>query len=1320
MEKRVKEGRKDADKTKAELLAELKSSRGQVSRLKDIVRRYERVAYRRDVYRSLYSLEVKRDSVESLLAGLREKQMEVDLRGEELEVLGEELRVQLEEASTKDDVITMQALMLAGVSDAVIGLDMDYRIIYWSASAEKMYGYTAEAVMGRSSLRVFKPEYLGSERETSDEVTIILTEAVHSTKDGCRIIVESRTQPLCGRDGKPYGSICINRDITERKRAEDALRDSEGRLRMAQQAALIGTFEWNIQTGVNIWTPELEAIYGLPTGGFRGTQPAWEQLVYQEDRAAAIRCVSEAIEKGEFEGEWRVVRPDDTIRWLYGRGFVFKDDVGEPLKLIGINMDITERKQTENALRESREQLKAVFKSIVEGVVIADSQGNLLDFNDTAIKIHGYEYESEWRVHFSETQKTFDLCYLDGEPMPFEVWPMSRVLNGETFKNYEVAVHRKDTELKAIWSFGGTPIVDEDGSIVLAIVTMHDITKRKRDEEALQESKGRLASDLAAMTSLQKISTRFVLEGDISSLLNEIMGAAVEIAGTDKGTLQLIKPGSDRLDIVAQRGFEPYFLDFFSSVSHGSAAVCDPAFQQGRRAIVEDVETSSTFVSTPALDVQRKAGVRAVQSTPIVNRRGETIGMLSTHWSNPCRPDDNVLRYMGLLAGQAADIIDHKRTEEALRLTSYSLDKAREIVVWFRPDGSIYYANDVACESFGYSRDEMLLRTIFDINPNYTRTQWNDRFQELKSKGSTSYEIENLAKDGRWFPIDVTNTHIKYGDNEFMVGYARDITERKNAEEALRDSEEHQAYLLKLSDALRPLSDAHSIQDAATRLLADHLGASQSSYTEYLEEYSAVSHESLNDPTISTAGSYKLSDFPATMDILYSGRDMVIPDIAVFPPFSEEEKEHYLARNIHANATVPIIKDGRLVSTISVRQTTPRQWTPEEVGLVRETAERTWSAIVRARAEEGRDRLLREVGEERARLQAILDSLPVGVWIVDAAGKMVVVNNYARVIWGGEAPVTDDVSGYSVYKAWRTDTGEVIEAEDMPLAQALAYGRAVKDRVIDFERFDGTRGTQLASAAPIRGFDGDIIGSVCIVQDITRLKQTEEDLKQAKQQAELYLDLMGHDLNNMHQIVLGYLELAQFAPPGVQQDKEIMRSVEVLHRSAQLISNVQKLQKLNDSLHMYEVDICSVLRRVQRESGLASDKSIMLNLDNLHCPVRADELLYDVFSNLVGNAVKHAGDHADINISLDIVNDNGRCYRVSVEDDGPGIPDDFKLRIFNRMLKGTNKAKGMGLGLYLVKTLVDSYNGRVWVEDRVPGDHTKGAKFVVTLPAINE
>jgi PAS domain S-box-containing protein len=243
-----------------------------------------------------------------------------------------------------------------------------------------------------------------------------------------------------------------------------------------------------------------------------------------------------------------------------------------------------------------------------------------------------------------------------------------------------------------------------------------------------------------------------------------------------------------------------------------------------------------------------------------------------------------------------------------------------------------------------------------------------------------------------------------------------------------------------------------------------------------------------------------------------------------------------------------------------------------------------------------------------------------------------------------------------------------------------------------------------------------------LVADLIDRKQTDDELKTAKAQAELYLDLMGHDINNLHQVALGYLELAKDMPGGEEQAMFLDKPVEVLQRSAKLIQNVRKLQKLHNGVFKtQDVDVCEVLSEVKREFGGIPDKSIKLSLNGFErCHVRANELLHDVFANLIGNAIKHTGDRADIIVDLDVVEENGgRQYcRVMVEDDGPGIPDDFKTTIFNRALKGTARAKGMGLGLYLVKSLVDSYGGRVWVEDRVQGDHTKGSRFVVMLPAI--
>jgi PAS domain S-box-containing protein len=138
-----------------------------------------------------------------------------------------------------------------------------------------------------------------------------------------------------------------NTDITEQRQIEEALAENQERLRLAQEVARIGTFVWNLQTGVSQLTPELEAMYGLPPGGFAAGHRTWQDLICPEDRDQGVRYVQEAMEKGSFAAEWRVTWPDGTTRWLFGRAWVSKDDTGKPLRLMGANTDVTERKLAE-------------------------------------------------------------------------------------------------------------------------------------------------------------------------------------------------------------------------------------------------------------------------------------------------------------------------------------------------------------------------------------------------------------------------------------------------------------------------------------------------------------------------------------------------------------------------------------------------------------------------------------------------------------------------------------------------------------------------------------------------------------------------------------------------------------------------------------------------------------------------------------------------------------------------------------------------------------------------------------------------------------
>lgn len=120
---------------------------------------------------------------------------------------------------------------------------------------------------------------------------------------------------------------------------------------MAHQAARIGTFESHVQTGVNTWTPELEAMYGLPPRTFEGTLSAFEKLVHPDDLPEVVRLFHETSKGGQpMEGEWRVVWPDKSVHWIAGRWQLFMNEAGEPSRMIGVNMDVTQSKEAQSAL----------------------------------------------------------------------------------------------------------------------------------------------------------------------------------------------------------------------------------------------------------------------------------------------------------------------------------------------------------------------------------------------------------------------------------------------------------------------------------------------------------------------------------------------------------------------------------------------------------------------------------------------------------------------------------------------------------------------------------------------------------------------------------------------------------------------------------------------------------------------------------------------------------------------------------------------------------------------------------------------------------
>lgn len=191
------------------------------------------------------------------------------------------------------------------------------------------------------------------------------------------------------------------------------------------------------------------------------------------------------------------------------------------------------------------------------------------------------------------------------------------------------------------------------------------LRQRISELEARDGELEKSARILDATRRLQKLGTLFLSGGNLESILIEIVDAAIAFSGADFGNIQLLDPDSSSLRIVAHRGFPEWWLDYWNGVSHGKGS-CGTALELGERVVVEDIEQSSIFIGTPALEIQRRAGVRAVQSTPLRGHSRKPLGMFSTHYKTTHRPDEEELELLDLLALQAADIIERAHTQEAL------------------------------------------------------------------------------------------------------------------------------------------------------------------------------------------------------------------------------------------------------------------------------------------------------------------------------------------------------------------------------------------------------------------------------------------------------------------------------------------------------------------------------------------------------------------------------------------------------------------------------------------------------------------------------
>ncbi|MFO7964321.1 MAG: PAS domain S-box protein [Desulfobacterales bacterium] len=739
---------------------------------------------------------------------------------------------------------------LANSPIAIIEFDASFTVIRWSGAAERMFGWKSREIIGKKMDAmhwVHEEDRASVSKLSNDMLTGTRPRSFNFnrnyTRNGSIIYCEWYSSAVYDTQGKLESVLSQVLDVTDRTRAEQALREKERRFRALLSASSEALYHMS---------PDWSEMYHLYSGDLRVSAEKpdrdwFYKYIHPDDQAVASAAIQKAIRnKSVYRLEHRVRRPDGTWGWTFSRAVPIKDEDGEIIEWFGTISDISKRKAYEAELKKYGERFGMAAKAAKVGTYSRNLQTGEDYWSPEFLSIFGHGPD-------------VGLPLKDGIPAAIHPDDFTNVLEEARDRFHRISTPEFNTEHRIILPDGrirwvmvrGRTDFDEKGNPLQTVGLVMDITDRKHTEEALHQNKQSLARELQYARSIQEISTKMIQADSIQTLYEQILDTAIEVLNADFASIQILHPdkrNGEKLQLIGYRGFNEKAAKYWEWVSPSSQSACGAVLKTGKRFVVPDVFTCEFMAGSEDLEIYTQTGIRAVQSTPLFSRSGTLLGMLSTHWKKPHDPSKGELRTLDVLARQAADLMDRIKAEEALkteqvRLQTIIRNLPEGIMIADALSGKIVLASDQVKTIF--RQDALPVKTIAGYKKvyhpdgrEYRADEWPLARTITNGEIVQNEEVKIMRGDKSYGWISVSSAPITDQQGKVATGVVifSDITERKRSQQELQQArdelkirvkerteelEKRATQLARLSSELT-LSEQRE-RDRIAEVLHDHL-----------------------------------------------------------------------------------------------------------------------------------------------------------------------------------------------------------------------------------------------------------------------------------------------------------------------------------------------------------------------------------------------------------------------------------------------------------------------------------------------------------------